>query len=77
MELDRAVVAAGEPVGTPSDDGLARGSERDPLHGAHGLPVANVADGVPAAQHDPALLLRLAFRRDVARSQPSPSHGRA
>ena len=46
-------------------------------HGAHGLPVADVAEGVPAAQHDPAVLLCLAFRRNGARSQPSPSHGDA
>ena len=55
-------------LGRPSDDGLARGAERDPLHGAHGLPVADGAEGVPAAQHDPAVLLRLAFRGDAARS---------
>ena len=42
-----------------------------------GLPVADDAEGVPAAQYDPAILLRLAFGWDVARPQPSPSHGRA
>ena len=47
------------------------------VYGAHRLPMADVAEGVPAAQHDPALLLRLAFRRDVARSQPPSSLGRA
>ena len=76
MALDHGVAAAGEEVGSTSDDELARGSKRDPVHGAHGLPVADVASGVPAAQHDPALLLCLAIRGDVARYQPSPSHGR-
>ena len=76
MELDHAVAAAGEEVGPTSPNELARGAERDPSHGAHGLPVTVVASGVPAAQHDPALLLRLAFRGDVARYQPSPSYGR-
>ena len=55
-------------LGRPRTTDFARGAERDPRHGAHGLPVADGAEGVPAAQHDPAVLLRLAFRRDVARS---------
>ena len=45
MALDHGVAAAGKEVEPTSDDELARGSERDPVHGAHGLPVADVASG--------------------------------
>ena len=77
MEFDHAEAAAGEEIGPSPEDGLARGAERNPLHGAHGLPVADVAEGVPTAQYDPAILLCLANGWHVARSQPSPSHGGA
>ena len=51
-------------AGTPANDGPARGGERDPVHGAHGLPVADVAEGLSAEEHGPGVLLRLAHRGD-------------
>ncbi len=48
VKVEKAA-AAGEEVGPASDDGLARGAECDPVHGAHGLPVADVAQGFSPA----------------------------
>lgn len=83
MEGDHAIVAVGEEVGLAPHDVLTGEVERDPLHGAHGLPAAGVAERVFAAQHDSALLLRLAtdgrtiniFWRDLAGNYPTFDKG--
>ncbi len=82
------MATVGEEVGSTPDDELARGAERDLLHGVLGLPVADAAFGVPTAQHDPAFLLRLASRggccvlstttflwQHVKRRDAKPTHG--
>ena len=37
----------------------------DPVHGAHGLPVADVAEGLSAEEHGPGVLLRLGMRTEA------------
>ena len=70
MERGYAVFATDERIGTASDDGLARGSERDSVHDSNWPPVANVASGVSAMQYGPQIFLRMAFRRHISELNP-------
>ncbi len=64
-------------LGRPRTTEIARGAECDPLHGAHGLPVADVAQGFSPAQHGSRIFLRVARGRDIEPDQSRTAHAGA
>ena len=77
MASDWPVVAREETFRASPDDGVARSCGRDPVHGADGLPMADAAEGLSAAQYGSGIFICVARGSGVARDQSPTAHGAA